>query len=166
MSAGGCRVPRETGMQVARPARGKVMAFHVSADGGNREQVMKRVGFGELEAAASDKTRRCRRLTDAGISSSPPSHLQTGREDAFRTIRPALSVRVVAPRSPEANPGGSSRALGATALELSVALWRNLRLVNRRDGRRACSSGLKSTQLRGAPHRSLRRNEVGAIDVG
>ena len=38
------------------------------------------------------------------------------------------------PRVPERNPQGWPRTLGAPALELSVALWRNLRLVNRRGG--------------------------------
>jgi hypothetical protein len=45
-------------------------------------------------------------------------------------LPPALSVRVIALGDPEANPAGSSRTLRATALELSAALWRLLRLVN------------------------------------
>src|SRR5262249_47750436 len=45
----------------------------------SREQVTKRVGFGELEAPEPPKTRRGRRLTDAGSLLSSP-HLQKGCE--------------------------------------------------------------------------------------
>jgi hypothetical protein len=41
-----------------------------------------------------------------------------------------LSVRVVALGFPETNPQGWPRTLGATALELSAALWGFLRIVN------------------------------------
>jgi hypothetical protein len=81
-------------------------------------------------------------VNSAGVFVSGPDRRLQPASAGFREtealttpLRRALSVRAVALGSPEANPGGSSRCLRATALELSVALWRNLRLVNRRGGR-------------------------------
>jgi hypothetical protein len=52
MSARECRIPA-TNRDAAGAAApgGKVTAFHFSVDGGNREQVTKRVRFGEFSKA-------------------------------------------------------------------------------------------------------------------
>jgi hypothetical protein len=63
----------------------------------------------------------------------------------------ALSVRMVGFGSPERNPQGWPRTLDATALELSAALLRNLRLVNRRGGARVRSLSLPRQRFGGLP---------------